>query len=422
MPRLWVLNSEEAAAWEDPEYEAAFLPKAIGLAPRFLFCLEPGDLAVTHCPVEAGFLRYVRAVNAWREEGELLLRPSGRSRPYSLIDSILGDAALLSRLRRLGRSGAWTLEPFLESPAVARLSARIGIPTSGSARRCLRSGKSLRFNDKARFKALARRLGIATVPGVTARGRAALARAVERLGRGGRRLVLKKALSAGGLGNRSGSARELLRGLSSWCGPGLVLVEPWLDFAQVAGTLVRLTEEGVRFGGADSQVLEDGRWVGLCYPHPDQALVRRLAASSLKLGRAFRAAGLRGELNLDWGILRDITGGTRRYALESNFRHNGFGFLLRFARRYFAQAFPRLHMLYLENVPAGPSPGGFARLRQSLRRQKLAGEPLLIERPGRGRGAVIMMPPRASRCAVALFGPNPLYLSRAKSALRAALA
>lgn len=419
MPRLWVLNIDDVVPRADVHYRSVFLPKAGRLPLRFLFCIRPGDAMVCQSEIPAGFLRYVRGVNDLPPPESWLLRTRKEDRPYSVVGSVMADPGLLSKLKEMGRSGGWRLEPFIESPTVGVLSRAAGIPMGGSRTSRILDGTILKLNDKGYFKSLARLLDIETTPGYLAGDLESLRACIEQVSReNGDRIILRKARHAGGMGNLSGKREELLRRIPTWYNGGDVLVERWLDLEQTAGSLVVIGEDASRFAGVDIQLFAHGHWSGFAFPHPDRRLTKDIREKSLRIAEVLYRKNVRGELNVDWGIVKGPGGRLRPVALESNFRHNGFGYLLRFADDYFGRKARSLRIRYMEDFRLRPGLRGFEPLARVLAGVRVGREAAFVDRPGLSRGAVLMMPPNGECCALALFGDTPAYLTRLEAALR----
>jgi len=424
MPRVWLVNVEEVACADDAEYDSLWVPAVTGVyCVRFLFCLEPGDLLISPVAIPEGFLAYVRRVLGRPDTDAMVLLLERRSRPYGLAASVLEDRGLRDRLARLGRAGGWVLEPYVESRRVVELSKATGLPTDKTHPDFILNGTILKLNDKGYFRDLASRLGVPVMPGRLARDRASIEAALEEVGREAPgRLFLKKTRYGGGMGNLCGTREELLARLPSWYNQGEVLVEPALDFESIAGTLMTLGHDCVRFWGVDLQHIDAHHWAGFDYPHPDQEASALLCGLSLKLANAVHRKRARGDLNLDWGLLREGSGGLRPVLLECNFRHNGFGHILRFSRMYFGSRAQNLSTRFFLGFRLRDQGLGMEGLLGALRGLCDSGEPLLIESPGRARGVVVMAAPADGVCALAVFADSAGYLSRAETLLREALA
>ncbi|MDD5657953.1 MAG: hypothetical protein PHF00_11950 [Elusimicrobia bacterium] len=416
MPRLWLINVDELAPPEDPHFDAVFTPAVSGSCVRFLFCLEPEDLLVCPVDVPAEFTDYVRGVCGLSPARDMILPLRRKSRPYSLVDSLLEDGALMRRLAELGRRGGWRLEPYIESPRVVALSRKTGIPTDKTHPDLILNGTILALNDKGRIRALARELGVPFVPGYLARDRRSLTAAIDKVSReNGDRVYLRKTRYCGGLGNLSGGKEELLRRLPSWYAGGDVLVEHALEFASVAGTLMTVGHDSVRFWGVDEQRFNGHNWAGFDYPHDDLRASAELCELSLRIANAVHQRRARGDLNLDWGLLRNQTGKLEPVLLECNFRHNGLGQMLRFAQRYFGAGFERVRIRCFIGLRLPRPDMDFAALRAALAAARTKAGALLIDSPGRSSGAVVMMPPRGGLAALALFAESPRGLDEAQA-------
>jgi hypothetical protein len=422
MPKVWLVNVEEVASADDAQYDAYFAPETADYGARFLFSLEEEDLLVSPVPVPDEFVLYVGRVRDWRVGRQPIVPLAKRSRPYSLADSIMEDESLLEALAGLGARGGWVLEAYLDSPRIVALSDEIGIPTDKTHPDFVLNGTILKLNDKSALRSLAGRLDIPTVPGYLASDRDGILAAMDKVARENHgRIYLKKALYGGGFGNLSGTRDELRRRLDSWYNQGEVVVEHALDFASVAGSLMTLGHDSVRFWGVDEQRFDGGHWGGFDFPHPDREVSSELCAMSLRIANAVHRQKARGDLNLDWGLLRE-GGRLRPMLLECNFRHNGLGQVLRFAQCYFGAKAQETRVQYFTGLRLRERFWGTGAVLRALSRASCGGEPLLIDGPGRRRGAVLMTPPRSGACALAVFGDSSDYLGRAVERARQALA
>lgn len=418
MRRLWLINIDEAAHADDIQYAAFAVPKAVTFVRKYLFFVQPGDAILSPCDVGEDFLSYVSSINGLGKSSGWFFRVKPAGKPYSLAGSILADRRLMDRLRKMARSKDWALEPYLESPQILELAKATGIPTRRSDPDKILDGTLLKLNDKGHFKALAKMLGIDTVPGYLASDAPSLAAAIRQISHENNdRIFLRKTRYTGGFGNLCGRREELLKKLPSWYNQGEVLVEHWLPFEETVGSLVTLNARAARFWGIDRQLLGKGHWAGFSYPHPDAYLTSRIRAMSLRLAVEIRKRNARGDLNLDWGILRDRDGSPRPIALECNFRHNSFGHVMHFAQRYFASALSKPCILYRGDFPLAKKVSAFPALTKALGRIKLDEEPVFIHEPGKRRGAVVMSPPEDGRCTLVLFGNTQQYLDRLEAAL-----
>ena len=126
MPKLWLPNVEEVLPENDMNYSSVCVPKTLALIPRFLPCLAKGDAIITPRAIDPEFTAYMAAVSDLGSPDKWLLEISARSAPYSLVESILADQAVMARLRAMGKHGAWAFEPYLQTPRVLRLAGHFG--------------------------------------------------------------------------------------------------------------------------------------------------------------------------------------------------------------------------------------------------------------------------------------------------------
>jgi hypothetical protein len=414
MPKLWLPNVEEVLPENDINYSPVFVPKTLELLPRFLLCLERGDAIISPKAGDPEFTAYIARLSGLGSPAAWLLETSGRSNPYSLVETALSDRALMARLRAMGSKGGWTLEPFIESPRAIRLSRETGIPTDKTHPSLVFNGVITKLNDKGHFKELARDLGVKTPGGRLAESMPALEKAIDLVSeQNNDRVMLRKALYGGGLGNMSGSRAELLSKIYDWYNGGRILIEPFLDITSVAGSLAAITKDGVEFAGVDAQTFCDGKWNGFDFPHHDGAASAEIKRLTLLLAWAVRTTGARGYLNVDWALTSGAP--LRPLALECNFRNNGFAYVLDFARRYFKAAPGELFIRYREGMSCGHT--GAAALLKRMAKLTVNGRPLLLDRAGLKSGAALTTPPLKGRCSIAVFARSQACIKEATSKL-----
>lgn len=363
MPSLFLANAEEVLPDTDPGFADFVATKTMRMFPRFLLGLRPGDCLVTPVLPPEDFRRYVADLMQMPPSEVVHVRE--HTRPYSLVDSLMHD------LRIVGDRRGWRLEPFMQTARSAALAARLGLDSDPTPPRLSRT-----LNDKAAFRDWARE---PAVPASTVHRRDELEEALRQAA--DERCMLRKACAAGGAGNMHGTPQELLARLDGWYGGGPVLVEPFVDFAAVAGTLVRLDADGPRFLGVDLQVIRDGAWSGFDYPFPAHGLEE----PAIRLARRAWSEGARGWMNLDWGFPAGEP--DRALLLECNLRHNGFGYVLDLARRLFGET--RKAILSREGLPT-----------------TARGTDDLLGR-GLPREAVVTLPPQDGAFSVAVFAADP---------------
>lgn len=409
MPRLWVANAEEALPEDDILYAKYFATKTMRIFPRFLLCLKPGDCLVVPTPVQPDFTAYVCGLLRLGppERATLLLRKLAK--PYTMVDSILGDPAALKAIRARTAGKGWTIEPFIETPRIVRLARETGIPTDMTHPELVWNGMISVLNDKASFKKLAGTLNIPTVPGCEADSMPALEKAIKLMSMAYPRLMLRKVKYAGGAGNKPGTGQELLGLIPEWYNGGKILIEPFLDIASVAGSLAYLGQDGAKFIGIDKQVIRDGGWSGFDFPYPPGPGAERIRHYTERLADAVQASGARGYLNLDWAFKAGSP--ESPLALECNFRSNGFAYITEFAEKYFGEGWEAMQIACRESVQTGAA--DTAELLKRLSALKARGRPLLISQPGAREGAVVTAPPFSRSFSIAVFSKDKGYTAEA---------
>lgn len=323
MRKAWFINLEDVIGPQHavPALEAYFL--------RYLPLVEAGDLFISPVKLDAEFAAYVRRLKKLPSTAEWLVEPEYAAKPYSLCAAVRGDACAMARLREFGQAGG-VLWPFMQTAPALELAEACGLGWQGSMAEAVRSGYTIKLNDKRYFKTVSAELGIPAVPGFAASSAEEITEAVGKINiaEPGRDIMLKRVLSGGGYGNQRGSAEQVLKIAKAWPDGEPVLVEPYENFTEVCGTLVLISDDSCRFIGADRQFIHNSAWRGCEYPC---ALPERIRQWSLAYADTFRASGARGYANIDWGMRE--TGGP--LAIECNFRLNGFSHILEIAERVF---------------------------------------------------------------------------------------
>lgn len=415
MPKVWFPNIEEIAVSDDPHYEAAFVPRVKHYYPRYLYWLNPGDYLVAAEDIEPDFARYVAKISGLSQDLKWILHPQANVKPFTLAETVLKDPILMTTLRQFAKAGEFLLESYIESPRMVDLSQACGIPIKQTDAKHIKEGLIGRLNDKTYFKTLSREVGVEPVPGEVAQHLNDIPGMVRKYGQNGR-AVIKKGLHGGGLGNLAGTPDEIISILPQWYHQGPIVVEPFQDFTEIIGSLVWISDDGFRYIGCDVQISENGKWRGFRYPHPEPEKREIVEARSLRYAEALHKMGARGYLNLDWGVTEDGI-----LALEANVRHNGFGHILDYARRYFGERSENLHILYIEGVEVREGMNTQDVLK-TLGNIEVEGTSILIQAPGAKQGAMLVMPPQDGHCALAFFSENEAYLYDARALAEEALA
>ncbi|HOD40370.1 MAG TPA: hypothetical protein PKL57_07415 [Candidatus Wallbacteria bacterium] len=400
MPDIFIANIDEAFYKDDIALLPAELVKKVKtLFSRFLFCMDKDDLIIVSSAIPREFIDYYFKLNGFGGGVGRIIEMPDEEGLGQLVKLILRDEKNMAFLKTLSLRGGYKIEPFIETPFTVELSEKTGLPIKRTAPENILKGVITKLNDKAFFKKAAARLAIPVVPGYVAFDREEMSvLAAKAAGECGGRIMLKNPYHAGGIGNYSGVYPEIMRTLPPLFDGGEIIeiiIEHFLDFEAILGSLVKISDEGYEFCGIDEQMSIGGRWCGFRYPYSsNEDIAAEIKKMSVLFAREAHKMGARGELNIDWGVTNNSAGGGgwKLYALESNFRHNGFGIIYNYAARYFGTA--AKFIIYNENVPVSPESGSLERVIRRL-------EPLLIDRPGLTEGVFLVSPPNGQRCALA---------------------
>lgn len=323
MHRLLFLNIEEVVSHEGMEKLLRYYPQ------RYLLRAGPGDIVVVPDPVPADFLAYAKKLRGLGDESGWLVVTGRNKGKFCAVQSLLENSAALHRLEKLCAPGTHLFVPYFQTPKALGVARRLRLKAAASTDLALEGGMTAALNNKLFFKLFCRTAHVPVLPDCVCDNEAALAAAVERMGKGGRRLILKRTVSGGGYGNLSGTAKELLAKIPQWYRHGELLVEPHVGDERVVGALAEMHDGDVRFIGLDRQLCENDAWRGCVYPFAGRGAAE-IKKHTLKLARILQKRGLRGQLNLDWF---DTAKGV--FAIECNFRDNGFGYTLELAQSVF---------------------------------------------------------------------------------------
>jgi hypothetical protein len=223
--------------------------------------------------------------------------------------------------------------------------------------------------------------------------------------------MLRKTFAAGGMGNLSGTNTDLINSLDKWYDGGTVLIEPFLDFTAIIGSLVTLTDSGCIYRGLDLQLVRNNSWSGLRYPVANSHIAAQIKHASMIAAESVHALGARGNMNIDWGVLKNKDDSETPMALECNFRHNGFSHLLNFGLNRF-KSLQDLHILYEENIKIGDERTTFSDMMEKL-------SPLLVKSKKSPRGILPIGPPNRGLCNIAIFEPTAESIDNTYSCLKA---
>ena len=428
MPKLFFPNTEEALSQLDASFTQIFMSKSRKMFARFLYGLDPGDILATPIPIELSFQKYSCQLLGLGQPTEVVLDVQ-LAASCLLGDSIHQDSHALRELRRRCQGPGWYLEPYYQSPAAYQVGDLLGLPLRVTPRRLVERDLVEAINDKDFCKGLGLGASCRVVEGLHADNLSDLSLAIERLTatledkRQGR-IMLRKVKCAGGCGNMSGTASQLQERIPKWYSLGRVLVEPFLDFVEVCGSLTLLDGVGSQLLAIDRQVVRDGHWQGFDYPavplQNQKAFLEEIAAASQRLGRALHLAGARGLLNVDWGIKPNAQGILEPILLECNFRHNGLSYVLDLGKRLFGEYWSRLFIASREECPTSLTDS--ATVLQALEFLTYEGENVLLRSPLQAhrarRGLVLTSPPLHGGVSIAVFGDSPEYT---QSVLRMAM-
>ena len=375
MPRIWLINLEEVLA-QRPSREHLCQQFC-----RYMHLVKPGDLFIRSLDVPSVYMDYLLALRELPPASEWLLKVDFHI-PYSICDCIQRDRKLMDTLFQLGKSGEYVLEAYIDSPAVVQLSQKTGIPYAGS-----KEGLTIKLNNKKYFREMSGELGIEVAPGFSAGNLEEVESAVKKICLNSHsRAIIKKSVSGGGFGNLAGGREELLSHLPDLIDGGEYVVERLLDLEHTVGSLSLIGDDDYTFEGLDCQMIQDFSWRGCSYPFEHNGVGREIEASCRKYADLIYELGGRGILNIDWGLERQKDGKLKVFALEINFRHNGFNFIMQAARDCFDIAAEDLNLIYYDNFLVRKDIGDFEQILALADEMRLDGRSVFARKKGLPHG------------------------------------
>lgn len=322
MPNIWIHNADEIGVLEcvDCIYDS-----------KYLWRLQNNDIFFLRCSIDAFYLNYIKRVKGLNEDCKIcsINRLKNES---TLVESILCNQKILLELYLLNKSNSYEFNPYFQSKAIHDLFKSTGIDMKFTSYDLVNVGLIKQLNSKTFFKKLCNQAEVDCVPpqkGFVSSDFDEICSLIDRVaGMNNDKVFLKKAFSGGGHGNKGGTSSYLKKYLSAWLSPGEeVMVEYLCDFDVIVGSLIDIKEDSINFIGLDKQIINDFKWYGLTYPYEDNQEGEIVRSNSMKLAEVIYRTGARGPLNLDFGIIKN-NNIPIVYALEANFRDNGFGLLL----------------------------------------------------------------------------------------------
>jgi len=150
MPKIFIFNIEEVADEINEKQRNIFIYKILKIFPRFLFCLSSGDKIILPDKIDKKFAFYVSRILSLGKINDFIFFLKNKSKPYFLCDSILSDTALKKNLDKKVSSN-FTIEPYIDTPKIYRLSKELNIKYDKRKEKIALSGKALLINDKSEF-------------------------------------------------------------------------------------------------------------------------------------------------------------------------------------------------------------------------------------------------------------------------------
>jgi Pre ATP-grasp domain len=384
--------------------------KCFHIAARGSFYCGARDAIVQYRPTDPEFLTYCQEITGVLPRTFAPATLYESTMPLSLIELVERDSRLIETLRREGAAHDWAVCPFIHTDEVAAFAASLGLPVHGISPRVLASDSIARLNDKFCFQQACRRLDIPIPPSVYARGWHNLVAEATSAFSAHRRVKLRQARGAAGLGicditpellaridmNDIGRYLEavLHDNLMYWTDQ-VVLVEPMLPIVASPAVDLRVVNGEARIIAEGGQALRGGSFVGIVYPTElDRGTMHTIHEHSLRYARE-HVLPLVGDdadiwFDIDWGVMPDGS----VVAFESNCRLNGGSHILALSHLLFQET---AHVAQSDDAIRIGRQTSFADVRKFLAAERIGWDAL------RRDGVVVTIPPSDGCMGVVCF-------------------
>lgn len=414
MHRVWVINLEEAVG------EAVSEDLLTQVCCRYLWCVNNGDYFISTIQIPKEYLNYFCNLDTlWESDYSWFIEiPNFADYDYT-VDAILHYSAAFKQLLMLAQTGAYKIEPYIETQKIVELSEKTGLKAGLTDKELVSSGIINKLNNKIYFKEISSELGIRTIPGFVASNLDDIKDAVLQVcGQENDKAIIKISNSCGGCGNISGNMDYLSKKVINWYNGSEVLVEPVLNFVETLGSLAAITDQSIDYQGIDHQLIDNFCWVGCCFPHDISHFSEEIKACTIQYAETMQAMGGRGWLNLDWGIEYDRDGQYNLVAIEANVRHNGFKYILDVAKEIFRKKVQYAYIKYYMDYKISNKLKNFHALVEKTKSIKLNGERLLVTEVGANGGVVYLSSLNQSKTAIIIVGNSFEYITQAEKLIK----
>jgi hypothetical protein len=401
MKKIWLLNTEETQSNHATFHMSPNLVKNI-------WNIEKYDIFIIPFKVDPDLWHYINKVKQLANTAQIIT-VNNCSKPYFLVDSIINDKKLLSLLKKLGKEKKWQFEPHIQTKKIVALAKLTGIDFQQTDHQLIENGLIEDLNCKAHFKSLGKKINLNTPTGVVFSDLDNLLTHLKKLKANDfKKIILKKTKAAGGFGNLSGKKNALLRILPNWLRPNdKIIIEEFIPLEKTIGALVAISDQEIKFIGADQQIIEQHLWRGLQYPLENKKLFVMVKEKSLALAKIVQQLGARGWLNIDFGIAQKDK---KLFGLEINFRHNAFSILVNtFAKQ-------NGYLLYYNGFKTKHK--SCSNILHDLGKLTIAGKSILAQNIIAQQGVILVnINPELNTYGAAIFSPRKDYISKSAKLL-----
>ncbi len=349
MRKLWIFNIGCVPGLD--------LVGALQTFTRYLLYVNPGDKCVVPNSVNRCYLEYLTQLKKLGRVDDWIIPIHYSSDEFQLDTALIQDQELLNEIKHSCKAHPFFIESYYLTPAILSLSkqleipicSRDPIPSQSRLGQSIEDGLVDQLNDKFLFKSLATTIDVPVISGRCCSSIKEIHTSMHQLySETKNRMIVKKYKGSGD--SLCGDYDQLSAVLDTWYDENdTVIVEQYKEASLVLGTMHHIATNRIISFGLDLQIIENNSWVGCRYPYIRPEIENYLNMESQKFASMIHKRGLVGNLNIDWLIIEKGLNDFQAFALECNFRLNGFDCLVSVGKSILGEEHQHYNMMYYQN-------------------------------------------------------------------------
>ncbi len=413
--KIWIMNFEEV-------YGGGISDRLYFDFYRHIICSNPGDIFLSSIKIPVDFINYMCTVKGVHNDKSRIIRIDKVCNPYYLCDSIFLNKSVVHLLKKLSLTGKFCFSPFCATKKVSLLSKYFGIPIYGKYNRNINVVKN--YNNKKIFKEISKEIGVETIHGFSAKEKNKIINVVEEICKNSTdQAILKKTNCDGKNSNLYGEKSYLLKNIDSWIGNYKedVIIEKYIQFIEVCGSLVSINDSGYKFLGIDSQIIQNCIWEGCAIPFNTKKFEKEIKKKSILYAKKIYESGGRGFLNLDWAIGFNDKGSLKCYALEANYRYNGFQLVLDIIKSCYKNVVKNYFAVYYKSYPISREINSFTDIFKRAKNIIVNKTLAMITNAAQRKGIIFTSCPFQNKISLIIVGKTKSYIKNVEAELQRVL-